>query len=41
MKVYILSNRILLVGKAWEIRRKLKEYNKNYKTVAEWLNAIQ
>ncbi len=39
MKVYILPNRITLVGKAWQIRHKLKQYGKEYTTVQEWITA--
>ncbi|EEM04223.1 MULTISPECIES: Z-ring formation inhibitor MciZ [Bacillus] len=39
MKVYILPNRITLVGKAWQIRHQLKQYGKEYKTVKEWITA--
>ncbi|MBO1624676.1 Z-ring formation inhibitor MciZ [Bacillus cereus] len=39
MKVYILPNRITLVGKAWQIRNKLKQYGKEYTTVQDWINA--
>lgn len=41
MKVYLLENRIMLVGKAWEIRNKLKEYSKRYTTVSEWLQEMK
>ncbi|MFX3623883.1 MAG: Z-ring formation inhibitor MciZ [Ectobacillus sp.] len=41
MKMYILPNRILLVGKAWEIRHKLKEYARHYATVSGLLVHIQ
>ncbi|CAM4041294.1 Z-ring formation inhibitor MciZ [Bacillus manliponensis] len=37
MKVYILPNRVTLVGKAWEIRQTLKRYDKQYKTVHDWI----
>ncbi|MDM5156287.1 Z-ring formation inhibitor MciZ [Bacillus sp. DX1.1] len=37
MKVYILSNRITLVGKAWQIRHALKQYEKRYHTVQDWI----
>ncbi|MEB9787236.1 Z-ring formation inhibitor MciZ [Bacillus cereus] len=37
MKVYILPNRVTLVGKAWQIRHKLKQYSKEYATVQEWI----
>ncbi len=39
MKVYVTSNGITLVGKAWEIKAKLKEYAKTYDTIAEMRNA--
>lgn len=39
MKVYILPNRVTLVGKAWQIRHKLKQYGKEYTTVQEWITA--
>ncbi|MBO1578984.1 MULTISPECIES: Z-ring formation inhibitor MciZ [Bacillus] len=39
MKVYILPNRITLVGKAWQIRNKLKQYGKEYATVQDWITA--
>ncbi|MCP8966966.1 Z-ring formation inhibitor MciZ [Ectobacillus ponti] len=39
MKIYVFPNRIVMAGKAWEIRNKLREYSKAYKTVAEWMEA--
>lgn len=36
MKIYIMPRGITMVGKAWEIRAKLKEYAKEYRTVEEW-----
>jgi hypothetical protein len=39
MKVYILPNRITLVGKGWQIRHQLKQYGKEYETVKEWITA--
>ncbi|MEK5441964.1 Z-ring formation inhibitor MciZ [Fredinandcohnia sp. FSL W7-1320] len=38
MKIVIGENRVALVGKAWEIRAKLKEYSRSYRTVQEWIN---
>ncbi|MEH7236944.1 Z-ring formation inhibitor MciZ [Bacillus sp. JJ1562] len=38
MKIVIGENRVTLVGKAWEIRVKLKEYSRSYQTVQEWIN---
>ncbi|MEH7273430.1 Z-ring formation inhibitor MciZ [Neobacillus vireti] len=40
MKVYVHDKGIILVGKGWEIIQKLKEYNKNYSTVAEWVENV-
>lgn len=37
MKVYVHEKGIILVGKGWEVLQKLKEYNKNYVTVADWV----
>lgn len=41
MKMYISSNRIMLAGKALEIRHMLKKYSQSYTTVAEWIQAMQ
>ncbi|MCM3724481.1 Z-ring formation inhibitor MciZ [Neobacillus cucumis] len=40
MKVYIHEQGIILVGKTWEILQKLKEYNKDYVLVSEWVQDI-
>jgi len=40
MKVYIREQGITLVGKAWEILEKLKEYNKDYVLVSDWVQDI-
>ncbi|MGM0834844.1 MAG: Z-ring formation inhibitor MciZ [Bacillota bacterium] len=37
MQIYVRPNSIVLVGKAWEIRSKLREYAKKYGTVQEWI----
>ncbi|KAA0560947.1 Z-ring formation inhibitor MciZ [Bacillus sp. CH30_1T] len=39
MKVIAENDRIILVGKAWEIKEKLKQYNQTYATVKEWIEA--
>lgn len=39
MKVYVIENGIILVGKVWEIRTKLKEYQKKYESVSDWIEA--
>lgn len=38
MKIVIGKNRITLVGKAWEIREKLKEYGRSFQTVQQWID---
>ncbi|KAB2493701.1 MULTISPECIES: Z-ring formation inhibitor MciZ [Priestia] len=40
MKVYRLDRGIVLVGKAWEIREKLKQYEREFKLVKDWVNSI-
>ncbi|GHI01436.1 Z-ring formation inhibitor MciZ [Neobacillus kokaensis] len=37
MKVYVHDKGIILVGKAWEVLQKLKEYHREHATVAEWV----
>ncbi|AZU63223.1 Z-ring formation inhibitor MciZ [Neobacillus mesonae] len=37
MKVYVHEKGIILVGKGWEVLQKLKEYNREHATVAEWV----
>ncbi|MGG3574894.1 Z-ring formation inhibitor MciZ [Bacillus gobiensis] len=39
MKIYRLPNGIVLTGKAWEIRAKLKEYGKTFRTIKEWVRS--
>ncbi|MEH7110504.1 MULTISPECIES: Z-ring formation inhibitor MciZ [Bacillaceae] len=40
MKVYVHDNGVILVGKGWEVVQKLKEYNKEFATVSEWLQSV-
>ncbi|MDN3016626.1 Z-ring formation inhibitor MciZ [Paenibacillus sp. BSR1-1] len=40
MKVVVHEKGIILVGKGWEILQKLKEYNKDYTFVSEWVQNI-
>jgi hypothetical protein len=40
MKVYVHDKGIILVGKGWEIIQKLKDYNKDYTTVSEWIEKV-
>jgi hypothetical protein len=39
MKVYIGKTHLLITGKAWEVRQKLKEYSCHYTYIQEWLTA--
>ncbi|WP_462412106.1 Z-ring formation inhibitor MciZ [Neobacillus sp. Marseille-QA0830] len=40
MKVYVHDKGITMAGKCWEVLQKLKEYNKEFTSVAEWLKAV-
>ncbi|WHY84521.1 Z-ring formation inhibitor MciZ [Neobacillus novalis] len=40
MKVYVHEKGIILVGKGWEILQKLKEYNKDYEFVSDWVQNV-
>lgn len=37
MKIHVHEKGILIVGKAWEVREKLKEYSKNYYLLKDWI----
>lgn len=37
MKIYLHKQGICMVGKPWEIKRKLQEYSKDYDTVKQWV----
>lgn len=37
MKIYVHEKGIIMAGKVWEIRTKLKEYRKEYRLVKEWI----
>lgn len=40
MKVYVHEKGIILVGKGWEVLQKLKEYNKEYVLVTDWIQNV-
>ncbi|MGG1399579.1 Z-ring formation inhibitor MciZ [Bacillus salipaludis] len=40
MKVYVHEKGVLLVGKGWEVLQKLKEYNKEFVYVSDWLKNV-
>jgi hypothetical protein len=39
MKIFILANGFTMVGKPWEIKAKLKEYQSKFDTVEEWIQS--
>jgi hypothetical protein len=40
MKIFVHEKGIILVGKSWEVLQKLKEYNKEHATVADWVKKV-
>jgi len=40
MKIYVHEKGIMLSGKAWEIKQKLKEYGNHYSLVKDWVETI-
>jgi hypothetical protein len=41
MKIVVHEKGVILSGKAWEIKQKLKEYGKNYCFVKDWVENVQ
>jgi hypothetical protein len=41
MKLFVHEKGIVLVGKGWEVLQKLKEYNKDYLNVADWVQNVK
>ncbi|WP_082341145.1 Z-ring formation inhibitor MciZ [Sporosarcina globispora] len=39
MKVYVHKKGIILAGKAWEVREKLKQYSRKYVLVKDWVES--
>ncbi|MDQ0269321.1 Z-ring formation inhibitor MciZ [Cytobacillus purgationiresistens] len=39
MKIYVHEKGIVMAGKAWEIREKLKEYHKQYPLLKDWIES--
>ena len=37
MKIFVHDHGVIISGKAWEIREKLKEYGKHYQFLSEWV----
>lgn len=40
MNIYVWEKGIILSGKAWEIKAKLKEYRNNYNLVKDWIEGV-
>lgn len=40
MNIYVHEKGIVLTGKAWEIRQKLKEYSDHFQYVTDWVEFI-
>ncbi|WP_439024321.1 Z-ring formation inhibitor MciZ [Bacillus halotolerans] len=38
MKVYRMQKGVVLVGKAWEVWAKLKEYGRTFRYVKDWVS---
>ncbi|WP_174734084.1 Z-ring formation inhibitor MciZ [Mesobacillus harenae] len=39
MKIYVHEKGIIIAGKSWEVRRKLREYSKEHKLVKDWIRS--
>ena len=37
MKIFVHDHGVIIFGKAWEIREKLKVYRKHYQFLSEWV----
>ena len=40
MNIYVHEKGIILTGKAWEIRQKLKEYTNHFHFVSDWVESL-
>ncbi|ARK29486.1 hypothetical protein BkAM31D_06235 [Halalkalibacter krulwichiae] len=41
MKIYVHNQGVIMAGKAWEIKAKLKQAQKSYHLVEDWVHAVQ
>ncbi|MGD6853498.1 Z-ring formation inhibitor MciZ [Bacillus infantis] len=41
MKIRVHSKGIILAGKAWEIREKLREYGRKHTLLKEWIDSAE
>ena len=37
MKIFVHDHGVIISGKAWEIREKLKEYGNHYQFLSDWV----
>lgn len=40
MKIYVVERGIILSGKAWEVRQKLKEYRDQFTFLKDWIDFV-
>ena len=41
MKIYVHEKGVMLSGKAWEIVQKLKQYERDFRLVSDWIENNQ
>jgi Mother cell inhibitor of FtsZ len=41
LKVHVHSKGVILAGKAWEIREKLREYTLKHTLIKEWIDSAE
>ncbi|GAA0346809.1 hypothetical protein GCM10008967_41510 [Bacillus carboniphilus] len=41
MKCYVHEKGAIFVGKAWQVRQMIRQYQKQYKTLHEWVEAVK
>lgn len=41
MKVYLKENGVTIVGKAWQVKRVLQQYMKEFDTVDQWTRSTE
>lgn len=41
MKIYVYDKKIVLAGKAWEVKEQLKAYGKHFIYVKDWIHSVK
>jgi hypothetical protein len=41
MKIYVYDKKIVLAGKAWEVKEQLKTYGKHFIYVKDWIHSVK